>query len=73
MIILPDVLSEGRNHVICLFFAYCDDINTNEISLVPTKISLIEDGVSFGLHVETTKLLDMSNRTVNMHPKADNT
>ena len=34
-------------------------------TLVPTKISLTEVGVTFGPQVETTKLLDTSNRTVN--------
>jgi len=43
-------------------FPFCGDINITKISLVPAKI---EVGVSFGPHVETTKRLEMSNRTVN--------
>ena len=50
--------------MICLL-SYFRDRNITEISLVSTKISLKDvGGVSFGPLVETTELLDMSNRTV---------
>jgi len=45
-------------------FVYYGGININNISLLSTKISLEEVGVSFGPDVETTELLDMLNQTV---------
>jgi len=46
------------------FFVFCISVKTSGISSEPTKISLKEVRVSFGPHVETTKLSDMSKRTV---------
>jgi len=47
------------------FIVFCINVKTSGISSEPTKISLKEVGVSFGPHVEMTKLSDMSKRTVN--------
>ena len=46
-------------------FVFCTNVKITVISSEPTKISHKEVGFSFGLHVETTKLTDMSKWTVN--------
>jgi len=47
------------------FFIFCINVKISGVSSEPSKISLKEVGVSFGPHVETTKLSDMSKPTVN--------
>jgi len=46
-------------------FVFYTNVNIIWISSELTKLSMTEVGVSFGPHVETTKLSDMSKRTVN--------
>ena len=46
-------------------FVFCINVKITGISSELTKISQKEFGVLFGPHVETTKLSDMSKRTVN--------
>ena len=48
-------------------FVFCTNVKITGISSELTKISLKEFGVLFSPHVETTKLSDMSKRTVNDH------
>jgi len=45
-------------------FVFCINVKITGISSELTKISQKEFGVLFGPHVETTKLSDMSKRTV---------
>jgi len=52
---------EPRNLTV---FVFCINVKITGISSELTKISLKEVGVLFGPHVETTKLSDMSKRTV---------
>ena len=48
-----------------MLFVFCINVEISGISSELTTISLKEVGVSFGPHVETTKLSDMSKWTDN--------
>jgi len=45
-------------------FVLCNNVRITWIPLEPTNISLKEVGVSFGPHVKTTKLFQMSKWTI---------